>query len=783
MTQANPNFAKEMLARALRASDDDDPETRSRSLAKAEKWIDVFTGMLNGQLHVGSRTPTSAPAWATLEVLTGGFATGSLLAGGSLLAHEQELRERIRASSEDTGRAQLNAYYLTDAGQRELADLLESGRYAVDLPEEAALLVVCGLLSSSRAERARELLDEIGPYFGQLRFYPRPATAQVSDGSQVHVRTIGEVCAALLAKAPHTRVATLKRVVQDWLPLYDKLVDLMLDSVEGAPPTVELSSEGIPVRDNVGRYALSGGWPLQVFPEGWSTRALELVATYERLRAGSEKLRRGRSDAPLHVLSEVARQAATSPEKLTGRDVGRVRMILARTVAKRGAPGSNQRSELRRQQSESVAAPLHSVVAAATAEVLSGLPQEEGLNEVDSAIAEGARRVSIEPSEFPETLVHRLRMCLKAPIAELIEQGIISSGDVLASVLPQVTGESVAQGMADPAARRLYERLYRAFRRRRSLLLLNYESQVRLSELPWAKALEAERQTGAETREAASTVLRRVALIALTSFPHAILPNKLLQELRAVASAAGTPVPLVDELAADIFMGDFGPKFVEAAKIAGELLDGSVYARYYGIDYSQVGTLGAKPPGRLKRALGLSNETTLARICEQLAGVDASGWSVARNGAIIEQQQIVTTQNLASVYTLLSPENRSELAPAQLARACFGWVCNRQQLKMPNFHSRLATAKQTAYAWRQMLFFLAVTPSEQQREFLVHARDGMAQQSQEFRSRFVPALRGLTAALEGSPLRREDRFLGWSTETKWALGPEGEVSRQRRSGT
>src|SRR5690606_30069960 len=144
--------------RALRASDDDDPQTRSRSLAKAEKWIDVFTGMLSGQLQVGSRTPTSAPAWATLEVLTGGFATGNLLSGGALLAHEQELLDRIGASSENTSRAQLNAYYLTETGQKELTGLLESGYYAVDLPEESALLVVCWLLRSGRAEQARALL-------------------------------------------------------------------------------------------------------------------------------------------------------------------------------------------------------------------------------------------------------------------------------------------------------------------------------------------------------------------------------------------------------------------------------------------------------------------------------------------------------------------------------------------------------------------------------------------------------------------------------------------------
>lgn len=47
---------------------------------------------------------------------------------------------------------------------------------------------------------------------------------------------------------------------------------------------------------------------------------------------------------------------------------------------------------------------------------------------------------------------------------------------------------------------------------------------------------------------------------------------------------AGVDVPLVKELAADIFTGEFSPPFFAATRLAVDLLAGSVYGRYYDLD-------------------------------------------------------------------------------------------------------------------------------------------------------------------------------------------------------
>lgn len=80
--QPSSGYAFGQLERALRmAAGHDDPAVRERALAKAERWRAVIGGMAGGELTVGSRTPVAGtPAWVTLEVAHGGFATGRLLA-------------------------------------------------------------------------------------------------------------------------------------------------------------------------------------------------------------------------------------------------------------------------------------------------------------------------------------------------------------------------------------------------------------------------------------------------------------------------------------------------------------------------------------------------------------------------------------------------------------------------------------------------------------------------------------------------------------------------------
>src|SRR5262249_59307089 len=112
------------------------------------------------------------------------------------------------------------------------------------------------------------------------------------------------------------------------------------------------------------------------------------------------------------------------------------------------------------------------------------------------------------------------------------------------------------------------------FGRRGSILLLNLESQVRLDELPWVAAIDRFRTGSISERALARQALQEMSALAIAAFPFAILPNKLCQEFRALATGAELDIALVDELAADIFVGRFSEKFVASARLAADFLDG-----------------------------------------------------------------------------------------------------------------------------------------------------------------------------------------------------------------
>src|SRR5262245_29077761 len=108
----NPGYAAFQLAKALTTSEEhDDPATRERAKERIARWETVLRNVLSGAVEYGSRTPVrETPAWATLEVVTGGFATGGLLAGGPLQEHERKLLAELPPSPEGEERRALNAH-------------------------------------------------------------------------------------------------------------------------------------------------------------------------------------------------------------------------------------------------------------------------------------------------------------------------------------------------------------------------------------------------------------------------------------------------------------------------------------------------------------------------------------------------------------------------------------------------------------------------------------------------------------------------------------------------
>lgn len=751
----------------------------ARAVECAARWQSVLSGMVSGELTIGSRVPVAdTPAWATLEVIHGGFATGALLAEGPILPHEEARLAKIPASV-GTERGRLNRWFLSPDGRRDLLADLDAGRIRIDAPEEGALPVVAWLLARGDTAEALDLLEVLGPYLDRLRFYPAPSESARSIEAVVRRQPASALALALRQRKPPAALARMRETLLIWNPLCDRLVSLFLETVDGEAPRLEVDSE-----------LIVGGWPCRVWPSGWDERAEALAQGYRALRHEHPLSRR--PDDPksnLGRLLALAGRAVAQRGALDAREVGWIRRVLAAFVSRHGTPGSEDHRRVRGDQELVAAQPLHVTLARVVATRLEHVAPNAGIPDL-GAFAAPVREPECadapKGTPIPASIASKLLLCLEGPVEELVRVGVIPSAEVLAEVLPQITSAVVSAGIADPALMRLYSATYAAFRRRRSLLLLNYERQVQFEELPWVATMQRFRTSDSESQAQARRSLQHAAALSLTVFPHTLIPNPLITELQALAKAAGLKLPWVEELAADIFRGSFTLKFARAAEAAERLLRGRIYARYYDLPEwpdappPTEPTLRSRIFGAVTPKAGASPVLAerFAEVCRARAKEAGGGprTGIAGNGTVIEQAQILTTHNLAALFLAVDLHEACGVMLPTMAERCLTEVVtslSRLDERSPN---GFAEVKNAAYAWRQMVFYLSFLDSEGLLRFMAQATPLLAKEGKGIGLRLGAALDGLAHIVDGGRFDETGRspgggrrFLGWSVGQHWLL--------------
>ncbi|GAA1438668.1 transcriptional regulator [Nocardiopsis tropica] len=760
--RANPGHAVGRLAEAFTAAlTHEDPRVREAAEKRADAWRLVVAGMADGTLDIGSSTPVRhLPPWVTLEIAPGGFATGRAVAGGRLRPHEEDLARRHGLPAT---RSALYAHHLTQDGLAELSALLDSGAYEIDVPEQAALLGVAWLVRAGDTAGALRLLAAVEPFADTLCFTPRPAPFHELPGHVVHRASAGEVRADLDRRTRRRSPAENRPLVQQealavWNPFADRVLAHWWQTREG---------------DRVdGRR-----------PEGWRARGADLLAEYARLAAEHTLCTKHRRPKENLAVMLAALREAVESDGPTARSRGLLQHAVDSVVRKRGLPGSPAHSALRTAQAAHAARPTHDVLAGLVSARLAGLPQDSGVPRIEEALAPATREEADGlrvPVGWPVPAPLR-RIALRAaaaPLDDLVALGVVPSAEVMAELVPALTASAEATAAPDPALSRLVAAHHRAFSRRRSLMLLNLESQVRAGRLPWVQALRPHLSDTGPRREAVSRLIPELGASALTHFPGTVLPNPLVREFNAVSRSAGLDLPWLEELAADIFTGEFAPKFLRAAKAAAALVEGTAYARYYDIDCAGVLALEEAPPA------GSADRTSpFALLCAERAGLRGAG--VASSGTVIEQAQILTTHNLA---TLVGAGAAPAAGWADLAwRAHALAVAAVERLPLvgtPRGHVRSA-----AFSWRQAVFFLSLCPVPEQREAVARMEESLPARPRHTRERMAPVVAGLRRVVDGGPLVEGGgdgarRFLGWSEEQHWMLeiAPQALLPRTRRWG-
>lgn len=507
------------LARALaHASGHDDPQAQER----VRRWTDALMGVLGGSFAPGERKPVAKlPVWVTLEVVTGGFATGKALSAGSLRPHEQQLLGELGLAETPSPRLALNRYFLSDVGLLRLADALKTSRYDIEVPEEGALLVVAWLVEHGLADEARELIDVLAPYMGDLRFYPAVTEVPRSSGTLVHLEDVGTVSRRLQDARPNRRVLAQREAIEVWTPLYDRLIAMFLETVAGEAPVAQKDELGAWRRGPRGQFVVDGGWPCAQYPDEWRVRAAVLLTEFRAAREQHRLGKASRRNEVLAMLGDILGRALEHPDQLTGRDVGRIRLALARYVAVRGRPGFERAARLRNHQWHYGTAPTHQEIAHyIVSRRLAALRQNEGVDDIGElaadieadAVSEGALR---RGARVPRSIVRKLERCVRDSVDGLVKRGLVSSGEVLAQVLPQLTSGLRAAGIADRALRDLYAAHYRAFRHRRSLLLLDLQKQVQIEELPRMRSIDRHRGADLPAAELSKQALVETSVLTM----------------------------------------------------------------------------------------------------------------------------------------------------------------------------------------------------------------------------------------------------------------------------
>ncbi|MEC4841113.1 hypothetical protein R2360_16895 [Mycobacteroides chelonae] len=235
-------YATLQLQRAMAsAAELGDVAGRVRAQQKMRSWQTVVSGMASGQLSVGTRAPVAdTPAWVTLEVVHGGFATGRCLAESPLTEDEAALAAALPSEVPGTNdRERLNLWFLSDDGQAQLREVLHSGRYRVEVPEEAALAAVVLLLDNGFPEQALDLVAELRPLMHRLRFTVRFEGARRPSGATVRVASAAETAQSLRAAKVPPQLAAMRATLGVWNPLYERLIALWSMTVAGELPHLD----------------------------------------------------------------------------------------------------------------------------------------------------------------------------------------------------------------------------------------------------------------------------------------------------------------------------------------------------------------------------------------------------------------------------------------------------------------------------------------------------------------------------------------------------------------
>lgn len=471
-------------------------------------------------------------------------------------------------------------------------------------------------------DAAAELVALLEPFADRIPFAPHPTDRPAAGTGSAHVRTTGEAARLLAQRRPNAAVAAQHEALTVWRPFEDELLAYWLRQADTSS-------------------ASSGPAPADLA----RTQGAALLERYEALTAahpltGRHRDPKSNTAVLLRALSESA-AGRELPPHLTGL----LRSCVASMVARRGRPGSPEHTRLRLAQARQAAQPAHSELAALVRDRLALLDPDSGLADPDAVLGpvtveEAGQTGLTSGTAVPPAVRAVVTAALSAPPETLLACGVVTSAEPLAELAPQYLGADLALAwhpeVLDGPLRTLLTELYQGSRRFNPYL----RRFARYPDLPWIRAVSP-----THVREPAHAALRRLAFLALEAFPGSDPSSRLIQQLVELAQEAGIQASFFLEPFADNYTRTVTGKLMPAARVAADLLRGTPYERYYGIDYAAVRDMAEA-----------DDREGFGRLCVERAGPPGPGrpqalkptfMPLVSDPVVIEQAMTLTTFNLA----------------------------------------------------------------------------------------------------------------------------------------
>ena len=615
--------------------------TKSSSTIATEK---IINGVLNKGVSLGGRVDNNRPEWVTPQITKWGFSTGDHVAGGPLKQHELDIFEKISKSQKNENkRYMINDWCLnTPQGRQWITSLADSGQYSTPTMEEGCILVIV-LLGDKKI--ANDLINEIKPWMTELRFFPEPKTVDLN--------------AALIPRSSLQNLEKLSKKLSGEIKGITTQLKMFQKRIE---KTAKFNTMYVTIYNKASKVLeLLRGPKTRSFDTGVKELKRDLSKIQKDINSFGirKKINRTTAKKFLHIIETFLQYEMKTSEKFVKHIEFHISCV-APTLTRR----SGDVKEITSKQKDAVDQRSELL------EILKPMYDSNGIEKdiVDELVI-----------KFP--LVEKsIRKSTLGTLTELCDYGLLGSSEEFSDQVSVVADIHLSLDRSLVFNTVPYQILalnfHRAFSVRRSRLLLDLNTQVKISEIPWYVVFKNTFQTiSPDTFDLSKSIF----INYLSNFAGTQMPNKFVDILSNTLGWAG----LVKEIASDIFMGSFVKTFGAQSKERESIFGvDTPYGSYYSSAF--VGF----PKGSEKRTVIVKDlvleknetkketkkkcscddstfkfymETFGVCRCNRYNSLLYSIRSVSENRSIIERVAVSTTHNMLHLITGMGIDDDTEL--------------------------------------------------------------------------------------------------------------------------